>query len=45
MEESFKENGLIIIWKEWVYIPGLMVGDMKENIKTTKNMVMVYMNG
>ena len=45
MEESSLENGLIIICMELGYTTGQMVDNMRENIKKTKNMVMVYIIG
>jgi hypothetical protein len=45
MEDSIKENGLIITWTTWVSIPGLMVDATWESTKTIKNMAMVFING
>jgi hypothetical protein len=45
MEDSFKANGLTIIWMEWEFIHGQMEGATWESIRMTKNMVMEYING
>ena len=45
MGDSIKESGLIIIWREWEFIPGLMEENMKENIKMIRNMDMEYIFG
>jgi len=45
MEDSFKENGLIITWMEWVFTPGPMVAAIWASIKTIKRMDMEYING
>lgn len=40
-----KESGKIIIWKVWEYTLGMMAGNMKANIKMTRNMALVYIPG
>jgi hypothetical protein len=39
MAEDMKESGLITTWRAWEYTFGMMVGCIKDNIKTTKNTV------
>ena len=41
MVESIRVNGLIIIWKVWVFTPGLMVEDMRVNTSMIKSMALV----
>ena len=41
MEDNTKENGLIIIWKEWESILGKMAEAMKANTKMIRNMATV----
>jgi hypothetical protein len=45
MGESLKVNGEETIWKEWESTHGMMVGGMKETIKMTRNMGLVFING
>lgn len=45
MEDSIKDNGLIIIWMEWVFTHGLMEGAIWENTKTIRNTDMESING
>ena len=45
MGDSIKESGLIIIWREWEFIPGLMEGNMRESIKMIRSMDMVSIFG
>ena len=45
MEECILDNGKIIIWKELEFIPGMMVENMKESTKTTKNMDTEFISG
>jgi len=40
MEESLKDNGLIITWMEWEFTPGPTEEYMKESIKMIKSMDM-----
>ena len=44
-EEFRKENGLIIKWKERVFLRGVMAVVMLEAIKMIRSMVMVHLNG
>jgi hypothetical protein len=45
MEELTQDNGKIIICTEKEFTHGLMVADMKGNMKWIKNMDMEYTNG
>ena len=45
MEENTMENGLIMIWRELVFISGLMGDATKVSIKMIKSVGMVYTTG
>ena len=44
MEDNMMENGFTIICMGMAFIHGKMEGDMKDNIKTIKNMGLGYSN-
>jgi len=45
MVVNMKENGKITIWRELVFISGMMVENTKANIKMIKSMGMEFIHG
>jgi len=45
MAVDMRVNGMIIIWRVWVFMFGMMVECIKVNIKTIKNMASEFILG